>query len=275
MALTNIFDRVPPTVRVILARWFVYIFATLPGLIMLQGHLGETIGKRPWFQDAQMPLDVLNTRLLISELFGGTGLLLAGVLVALVLQLIWLAGAVRVLDPNAAAGTTKVFANGRPYLWRYMRIAFFALLVIAAVHLGLKGVFESLASRAELAGWPVDRSYIDLMLWRGGLMFVLLTLIGVFVFWARVLTAVTDERKLRRLPRKVLGLFRSHFGAALLLQFAAITIVLLLQAAALYAWRQAGGGTPWYVAWLLILLIAAWVWQWRVSAAVRIASGTA
>ena len=42
MAVGRIFDRVPAAVRVILARWFIYVFATLPGLIALQGHLGDT-----------------------------------------------------------------------------------------------------------------------------------------------------------------------------------------------------------------------------------------
>jgi hypothetical protein len=270
MALTNLFDRVPPTVRVILARWFIYVFATLPGLVSMQSHLNESVGKRPWFQGAEMPLDILNLRLLISELSGGAGMLMLGGLLAWVLLLIWLAGAVRVLDPQAAADTKKVFANGRPFLWRYLRIAFFALVVVVSVHFGVKFLYTSLAARAELQGWPLERTYIDLNLWRAAILFVLLTLAGVFFFWMRVMTAMTDERKLRYLPRRIFRLYRKHIAAALLMQCAAVAGVLILQVTALYAWRQAGGGLVWFLAWLLLLLFAAWVWQWRVLSAVRL-----
>jgi hypothetical protein len=272
MAVGRIFDRVPAAVRVILARWFIYVFATLPGLIALQGHLGDTVGKRPWFDDVEMPLNILNLRLVGAEISDGISPLMFGALLVWILQLIWLAGAARVLDPQADAGTKKVFANGRPFLWRYLRIAFFALLAIIVVHLGVKAVFTSLATRAELQGWSVVKSYIDLNLWRGAILFVMLTVIGVFVFWVRVMTVVTDETKLRRVPRKVLGLLRRRIGAAFLLQFAAVTVVLALQATALFAWRQAGGGAVWFAMWLLLLLFAAWVWQWRVSSALRLTS---
>lgn len=269
MVVGRLIDRLPPFIRVILARWFIYVFAMLPGLMALQGQLDDAIGKRPWFDDVEMPLDMLNVKLVLAEVSDGAGLLMLCALLAWLLQLIWLAGAVRVLDPDA--DTKKVFASGRPYLWRYLRIAFFALLGILVVHLGIKAIFESLAASAELQGRPVDESYIDLNLWKGAILFVLLTLIGVFVFWTRVLTTVSDERKLRRLPRKVLRVYRRHIGSALLLQFLAVTVVLVLQALALFAWRQAGGGTLWFIAWLLLLLVAAWVWQWRVSFALRFA----
>jgi hypothetical protein len=271
MALTNLFDRVPPTVRVILARWFIYIIAALPGLLIMQKHLNESVGKRPWFQGADMPLDILNVRLLIPELAGGAGVLVLGSFLAWVLLLIWLAGAVRVLDPRAAADTKKVFANGRPFLWRYLRIAFFALLVAVAVHFGVKFLFTWLAARAELQSWPVEKSLIDLNLWRAAILFVLLTLAGVFFFWMRIMTAMTDARKLRYLPVRIFRLYRRHVASALLLQCAAVAGLLLLQMAALYAWRQTGGGLAWFIAWLLLLLFAAWVWQWRVLHAMRLA----
>jgi hypothetical protein len=269
MVLGQLIDRLPISLRVILVRWFIYVFATLPGLMALQGQLDDAVGKRPWFHDAGMPLNLVNLKLVMAELSDGAGLLMLCALLAWFLQLIWLAGAVRVLDPDAES--RKVLASGRPYLWRYLRIAFFALLVIAVVHLGMKAIFESLATRAELQGRPVDESYIDLNLWKGAILFVLLTLIGVFVFWARVLTAAADERKLRRVPRKVIHVFRRRIGSAVLLQVLAVTVVLALQAVALYAWRQAGGGAIWFIAWLLLLLGAAWIWQWRVSFALRVA----
>jgi hypothetical protein len=263
-------DRLPAPLRVVLTRWLIYIVAALPGFVMLRSHLNDTVGKRPWFQDAGMPLDYLSVKLLMAELSGGAGLLIVGVALAWILQLIWLAGAVRVLDPDSGAESGKVFANGRTYLWRFLKIAFVALLAAALVHLGVKHLFEILSARAEVQGWPVETSYIDLNLWRGGVLFVLLTLIGVFAFWWRVLAVATGEPKLRRLLRPTFRLYRRHPGSVLLLQFAAVVVVLGLQAMALYAWRQAGGGVLWFAAWLLLLLFAAWVWQWRVSSALRI-----
>ncbi|MBT8108331.1 MAG: hypothetical protein KJP17_08855 [Gammaproteobacteria bacterium] len=270
MAIRGMLDRLPAPLRVVLTRWLIYIVAALPGFVMLRSHLNDTIGKRPWFQDAGMPLDYLSVKLLMAELSGGAGLLIVGVALAWILQLIWLAGAVRVLDPDSGAESGKVFANGRPYLWRFLKIAFVTLLAAALVHLGVKHLFEILSARAEVQGWPVEKSYIDLNLWRGGVLFVLLTLIGVFAFWWRVLAVATGEPKLRRLLRPTFRLYRRHPGSVLLLQFAAVVVVLGLQAMALYAWRQSGGGIPWFAAWLLLLLFAAWVWQWRVSSALRI-----
>jgi hypothetical protein len=211
MVLGRLIDRLPTTLRVILIRWFIYVFAALPGLMALRGQLDEAVGKRPWFQDAEMPLDMLNVTLVAAELSDGAGLLMLCALLAWFLQLIWLAGAVRVLDPNAES--RKVLASGRPFLWRYLRIAFFALLAILVVHVGTKAVFESLATSAELQGKPLDVSIFDLNMWRGAILFFLFTLIGVFVFWARVITAATDEHKLRRVPRKILRVFRRHIGA--------------------------------------------------------------
>ncbi len=271
MAIKGMLDRLPTSVRVILARWFIYVLAMFPGLQSLQGHLNEAVGKRPWFHDIEMPLTMLDFKMLVAEVYDGVGMLLFGVLFVWVLQLIWLAGAARVLDPQAEPGTKKVFANGRPFLWRYVRIALFALLLALVVHLGVKAVFESMADNAELQGVPLVKSYIDANLWRGGILFLLLSLVGVFIFWMRVITTVTDERKLRFVPRKVFRVFRRRFVSALLLQFAAVVLVLTVQGFALFAWRQSGGGTLWYLVWLLLLLLAAWVWQWRVAAAVRIA----
>ena len=63
----------PAPLRVVLTRWLIYIFAALPGFMMLRSHLNDTIGRRPWFQDAELPLDYLSVKLLMAELSGGTG----------------------------------------------------------------------------------------------------------------------------------------------------------------------------------------------------------
>jgi hypothetical protein len=102
------------------------------------------------------------------------------------------------------------------------------------------------------------------------MMFVAMTLIGIFAFWVRVITVVDNRRDLRRLPMAVLRLFLRRPVAALLFQFAAIALVLILQAVALLCWRQSSGGVLWPVLWAAALFFAAWVWQLRIRVAINV-----
>ena len=99
------------------------------------------------------------------------------------------------------------------------------------------------------------------------LTFTALTLIGTFAFWARVITVADSRRKLRRLPLLLLRLFARRPVSALIFQFAAIAVVLFVQAVALWSWRQSGGGLAWLLFWAALLLVASWIWQLRIRAA--------
>jgi len=266
----NIIRPVAGTWRVILSRWALYVVAMLPGLLAMKRHLEQTVGLRPWFQDVEMPLDMLSLKFVAAELSGGMSLLMLGAFIVWVLQLVWLAGAAQILDTSKNYLPRKIFGNGWSYLGRFVRIAVFSILAIIAFHLALKFLFGSLATRAELEDWSVEKSFFDLNLWRAVITFTALTLIGTFAFWARVITVADSRRKLRRLPLLLLRLFARRPVSALIFQFAAITVVLFVQAVALWSWRQSGGGLAWLVLWAMLLLVASWIWQLRIRAALII-----
>ena len=217
-----------------------------------------------------MPLDMLSFKFVAAELSGGMPLLMLGAFFVWVLQLVWLAGAAQILDTSKNYLPRTIFANGWSYLGRFVRIAVFSILAIIAFHLALKFVFGSLAARAELEDWSVQKSFFDLNLWRAMLTFTALTLVGTFAFWARVITVADSRRKLRRLPVLLFRLFVRRPVSALIFQFAAITVVLFVQAVALWSWRQSGGGLAWLVLWAVLLLVASWIWQLRIRAALII-----
>jgi len=266
----NIIRPVAGTWRVILSRWALYVVAMLPGLLAMKRHLEQTVGLRPWFQDVEMPLDMLSLKFVAAELSGGMSLLMLGAFIVWVLQLVWLAGAAQILDTSKNYLPRKIFGNGWSYLGRFVRIAVFSILAIIAFHLALKFLFGSLATRAELEDWSVEKSFFDLNLWRAVITFTALTLVGTFAFWARVITVADSRRKLRRLPLLLLRLFARRPVSALIFQFAAITVVLFVQAVALWSWRQSGGGLAWLVLWAVLLLVASWIWQLRIRAALII-----
>ena len=266
----NIIRPVAGTWRVILSRWALYVVAMLPGLLVMKRHLEQTVGLRPWFQDVEMPLDMLSLKFVAAELSGGMSLLMLGAFIVWVLQLVWLAGAAQILDTSKNYLPRKIFGNGWSYLGRFVRIAVFSILAIIAFHLALKFLFGSLATRAELEDWSVEKSFFDLNLWRAVITFTALTLVGTFAFWARVITVADSRRKLRRLPLLLLRLFARRPVSALIFQFAAITVVLFVQAVALWSWRQSGGGLAWLVLWAMLLLVASWIWQLRIRAALII-----
>jgi len=243
----------------------------LPGLLAMSRHLDEAIGKRPYFHDAQLPLDTLSLRLLMSELSGsGMLVLMCGVFFVWLMQLLWLAGSTRILDPALNPAPRKIFAEGRPFFGRFIRIAIFALLGAIVVHLAIRYFHNALSTHAELQGWTVQQSYFSLTLWRAIALLAGLTLVGTFAFWARVIAVADNRRYLRRLPRMVLRLFLQRPVSALLLQFTTISIILLVQGAALWFWRQSTSGGAWLLLWMLLLLLASWIWQLRIRLALAV-----
>jgi hypothetical protein len=259
------------TWRVVLSRWGLYIFAMVPGLFVLTGELNESVGLRPHFQDLQLPLDVAGVSLLAAELFGGgTALLIFGVIVIWVLQLVWLGGATLLFSSAESQAKQKLFRPGWQYLGRFVRIAIFALIVVVAAHMGIKYLFGMLSARSELEDWAFQTSMIDLNVWRARVLFVALTLIGTFAFWVRIITVAEGRRDLRRLPMVVIRLFLRRPVAALLFQFAAIALVISLQAIALVCWRQSSGGLLWPLLWAVTLFFTSWVWQVRIRAALGV-----
>lgn len=267
MALVELLKPTQGTLRVVGSRWLLYMLAMLPGMFAMSSHLDEVIGKRPWFQDLQPPLDYVPTRMVIANLGDGVGLLLAGVVLIWLLQLVWLGGAARVLDPHTPGVYKKVFANGWQYLARFVRIAIIAVVVTLILQFVIGKGFDVLGTRAETQAWSFYNSYITLNLWRVATMFVALTLVGVIAFWMRMIAVDEARVDTRRLPWQALKLVARKPLGALLGQFLIVCAVLGIQAMALWCWRQSSHGGLWFGAWALLQLLTAYVWQFRIRLA--------
>ena len=137
----------------------------------------------------------------------------------------------------------------------------------------IKNIYSSYSVRAELEGWTVRQSYVNLQLWRAAALFVGLNVVGTFAFWARVVTVSGNRRYLRRVPRIVLRLFWRCPLRAFLLQLIAVAAVLLVQAAALWSWRQSSGSGWYLLLWAALLLLASFVWQLRIRSALGVWNG--
>lgn len=258
-------------------RFGLYLLAMLPGILVTIGHLRDRVGRRPMFDEMARPLELVGVRQLVSELPGpGLGLLLGGLVAIWILQQLWLAGATRVLDPRRREGgpvRRELLEEGARYLVRYLRVVGLALVAVVVSMTLLRLVFEGLADRAEIEGWSIQRSFIDLPVLRALLTLLVLTLIGTAAFWAKVIVSADDRRYVRRLPWIVLRLFLRRPLATLGFQSTTVLLVLALQAAALWSWRQSGTFLPWLFLWLILLMAAAYVWQARVRAAVLVWRG--
>ena len=269
MAMIDLLKPTAGTWRVVGARWLLYMLAMLPGLVSLNRHLDQVIGTRPWFHELQPPLNSLSTKFVLAELAAGVGLLGAGAAIIWLLQLVWLGGAIRVLDPRAPGVQTKVFANGWQYLARFVRIAVIALLVTLILQFLIGKLFDGLSVRAETEGWTFYASYVTLNLWQAATIFVALTIVGVIAFWMRMLAVVEERKDTRRLSWQAIKLLRHKPISAFATQFVLICIVLAIQAMALWCWRQSASGTLWFGLWALLQFATAFTWQFRVRLALR------
>jgi hypothetical protein len=264
MAVVELLKPTSGTWRVVGSRWLLYMLAILPGMVSLTRHLDEAIGKRPWFQDLQTPLDVLSTKLLLAELGDGVALLAAGVIIIWLSQLVWLGGSIQVLDPRRPDIRKNVFSHGWQYLARFVRIAILAAIAMALMHWLVSKIFGWLSARAETHAWSVYDSYIALNLWRVSVVFVVFTLIGIVAFWARMLAVTQERHDTRRLPWQAVKVLVRRPLTAFLLQFLLVCAVLFTQAVALWCWRQSPTGGMWLAIWVLLQLLTAYVWQLRI-----------
>ena len=272
MAMIDLLKPTAGTWRVIGARWLLYMLAMLPGTLSLSRHLNETIGTRSWLQELQPPLDTLSLKFVMAQLSDGVGLLMAGVFVIWLLQLVWLGGSMRVLDPRAPGVQTKVFANGWQYLARFLRIAIFALIATLVLQFLISKIFGALSARAETQPWSVYDAYIGLNQWRVFVMFVALNLVGLIGFWARTIAVVDERTDTRRLLWPAVKQLLHKPVAAFAAQFLLVCAVLAIQATALWCWRQSASGSLWFGGWALLQLATAYVWQLRIRWAMQIAT---
>jgi hypothetical protein len=258
------------TWRVVTSRWLLYMLATLPGLMALTNHLDETVGKRPWFQDLQPPLDMLSTKLAVAEIGDGVALLGAAVVVIWLLQLVWLGGSIQLLNPRRPDMRKKVFSNGWQFFWRFIRVALFALIAVAVAQFLMSKVVAGLRVQAESQNWPIYDAFVALNLWYASIAFIVMTLIGLIAFWMRMIVVTEDRHDIRRLPWLAVKLLLRRPVSAFLLQFLLVCAVLGTQVVALWCWRQSSSGGLWFGAWAVLQLVTAYVWQLRIRMALSV-----
>ena len=269
MAVIDLLKPTTGTWRVVSTRWLLYMLAVLPGMLALSRHLDDTIGTRPWFHDLQPPLHTLSTKFVFAQLGEGVTLLGAGVAIIWLLQLVWLGGATLIFDPRKPQVTKGVFTNGWQFLARFIRIALIALVLTLILQFVIRKVFGSLSDRAEVEAWSFYDAYITLNMWKAGVIFVALTIVGVLAFWMRMIAVVEDRKDTRRLPWQALKLLVRKPLSAFGMQFALICAVLGIQAVALLCWRQSASGMLWFGLWVLLQLVTAYIWQLRIRLALN------
>ena len=259
---------VPGSLRLIVSRWLLSIFAGLPGIVAGKAALSESIGTKPWFAEAVDPLPLPQFFGVLGEVGSVLPMMLIGVLFAWLFLQLLTAAAVDILDPSRRAGRVRLWrtmidTGGRHFL-AYLRISLFAL-----IFLGIGGrifllVYARLVERGVVEGWsgktlvftmPVAAT-LFLLGWAG--------LMGTCALWGRVITVRGNRRYVRRtllmVPRVI---WRNPVQGLMVHWLMGIGFV-LSGAAMLVAWRQAPGvATGWFIAWLLLLLVQSAVWHWR------------
>lgn len=256
------------SLRLIATRWVLAILAALPGIFAARAALDESAGRQPWFTDAPDPLPLPQLMEILGQLGPAMPVLLAGVVVAWLVQLLITAAAVEVLDPRRAPGPVRLwrgtFDTGTRFLWIFLRISLCAVALLAACARIIGFVFEKLADRAEVAGWTATTIIFGLGISRMALLLAGAGLVGLFAWWSRVIAVGDGRRHVRRLPTMVIRVCRRWTFQGLILPWIVGAASVLVGAAVLFAWRQSPGtGIAWFVFWLGLLLAQAYLWHWR------------
>ena len=259
------------SVRLIVLRWLLWIFAALPGIAVARGALGESIANRPHFTEAPDPLPFLEFARLITEIPGSVwGALAIGVVIGWVGNLFLTAGAVDIVGRRGTGGVRvlrTVFDTGARHLWVYVRVALLAVLFIGLGSRLLALVFERLGEHGQVAGWTAKALAFNLGITRGLLLLLWLTIVGVFALWSRVIVVADGRRYVRRLPSLVLRLWWRHPVRSLVVHVVLALATLFVSSAVLAGWRQSSASPAgWIVLWLGVLMAQALVWHWRIRA---------
>lgn len=256
------------SVRLIAARWVLAILAALPGIFAARAALDASAGRQPWFTEAPDPLPLPQLIKILAELAPAVPVLVAGVVVAWLVQLLLTAAAVELFDPRAAPGPVRLWRGtidtGTRFLWVYLRISVSAAVLLFVGGLIVDAVFEKLADRAEVAGWSGTTIIYGLGIGQMALLLTGAGLVGLCAWWSRVIVVGGGRRYVRRLPTMLVRVCWRWSFQGLILPGTVGMASVLAGAAVLFAWRQSPGtGTVWFVLWLGLLLVQAYLWHWR------------
>ena len=256
------------SLRLIATRWVLAVLAALPGIFAARAVLDESAGRQPWFAMAPDPLPLPQMLEILGKLGPAVPVLMAGVVVAWLVQLLVTAAAVEVLDPRRAPGPVRLWRGtidtGTRFLWVYLRISLCAVVLLVAWARIVGLVFEKLADRAEVSGWTGTTIIYGLGISRLGLLLAGAGVIGLFAWWSRVIAVCDARRHVRRLATMVIRVCWRRVFQGLILPCVVGALSVLVAAAVLFAWRQSPGtATAWFVFWLGLLLVQAYLWHWR------------
>ncbi len=255
--------------RLVLARWLLTVLAAVPGVLVGQGALAESVGTRPWFTEAPDPLPLPQFFGMLGEAGSVVPVMLVGVVLGWVCLQLLTAAAVEILSSGPGAARVKVWRTmidvGGRHVLAYLRVSFFAFVLLAIGARLLAVVNGRLADRAAIEGWTLETTILvqpaafalALLAWAG--------LVGVCAWWGRVIVARDGRRYVRRLLPVVPRLLVRYPVSGFLLHWLLSTLFVLAGAATLVGWRQAPGTAIGSMSiWLALLGLQAGVWHWRI-----------
>ncbi len=255
------------TLRLVGVRWVVSILAALPATMAAKGAL-STAATRPWYTEAPDPLPLPQFFGVMGELGAVMPLVVVGAIVAWLAHQLLTAAAIEILDPARGAEPIRLWRAMVKIGWRYLliflRVSLFALVFLLIGSRVLSWIFDGLAERGAVQGWTGKTLVLTLPILHGLLLLAWAGIVGAWAWWSRVILLHGRRRYVRRMVGIVIRtVWRSPlqgFVAHWILGIASV----LAGAAVLFAWRQSPGvATGWFLLWLLLLLVQAFVWHWR------------
>jgi hypothetical protein len=260
------------SLRLVAARWMLSILAALPGIAAANAALSESVGTKPWFTEAPHPLPLPQFFGVLDEAGAVLPILFLGALVAWIFHQMLTAAAIEILDPRRTPGRVRLWRtlvdSGWRHLLIYLRVSLLALVCLVVGARGVTAVFGRLADRGVVEGWtgqtliytlPVVQVLV-LLAWAG--------IVGAFAWWSRVILTQGGRRYVRRMLTVVPRLMWRSPLLGFLLHWFLATASVLIAVVALFSWRQTPGvahsvAIGWLIAWLVLLLVQAAVWQYR------------
>jgi hypothetical protein len=280
MALTGTPGRFAPvTRRVSFARFALIALSAWPAWLLGRGSLATGPATNPYFAPGDGPLPWIAVLQLVRQIAGpwAAGLAL-GLAVALLLDQLLLAGAVRVLAPPRGPWdrprlAPAVFRSGLQHLWPLLRAALLAFALGGAGAAALRGLASWLQSSGTRSGWALYS--IRVVIPAAALLAALcwIALVAAWALWTRVIVVVDGRRRARRAAVVALAVFRRHPVRALLGPAATLLLAAVAPLPVLAWWRAAeplgrAGVAFFTLLALAALLLQAWLWTRLVTALV-------
>lgn len=265
------------SIRLVLMRLSLVVFASLPALVVGTAGVASGVARRPYYTDIEGPLPFAHWVRLFKELPPSVvPAIVVGIILAILGDQLMMAGAVKLFAPDRPADEgvsvkAAVFRDGFEHLWAFLRAALWGVVFAGIGVTLLRRLFKRLDIAGYHAGWTGLTTALRLPLLLVFLSLLWIAVAGAWVFWCRLIIAADGRRRVLRTGLLVLRVFWRHplrsWGF-----FAALTsLTTVASGAALFAWRRAepktvSGAIGWFLFWLFVMLVQAFVWLWLVRA---------